>query len=247
MGKGTASPIDIRAYLFMTPAPLKSCQLLFDIRFNLFSDTNRFLKIALAAFVLGYAVQIGAPLRIDTDSMYYLSVAASFADGHGLNFYGDPSGLPVGYSIISGFLDRAGLATPVGLTAVNLIFLLITIAALHSILSSEHQGNTSTIILLFLGSFVVVKHFPLPRPEMAALAASFCALWWFGRAPKMRGRQYAIFLVVGLALTITAITMRSVSVALLPAFVIKRKIRFTAVNPTGVASPARSRNPEIIE
>jgi hypothetical protein len=179
------------------------------------------LKLILVLLICGYATQLGSPLRVDHDSTHMLTVAASFADGHGLKFYGQSSVFPVGYSLIAGVVDKAGFGTPAGFIFANLIFLLLAAASLYIVISDVFEGHESVVfvvLILFLSSFVVIKYFPMPRTEIAALGATFLTLAGLGFAQRENGIRKWILFSGSLAILAFAISIRSVSVTLIPAF-----------------------------
>jgi hypothetical protein len=190
-------------------------------RYSLPADTTRRVLLGLVAVLLvGFFIQIFGPLRIDTDAGYYLSIAASFADGHGLNLYGNPSPLPVGYPIIVGLIDRAGLAGAPAFVVVNLLFLVAALALLYSILRAERDGSATTalsLIVLLLSTFVIIKYFPRPRSEEASLFASWAALWCLANGRRAHGQRKLWLLLAGALLMVPAISIRAAGVALIPA------------------------------
>ncbi len=185
------------------------------------SDTTRRVLLGLVAVLLvGFVIQIFGPLRIDTDAGFYLSIAASFADGHGLHLYGNPSPIPVGYPIIVGLIDRAGLAGAPAFVVVNLVFLVAALALLYPILRAERDGSATTalsLIVLLLSTFVIIKYFPRPRSEEASLCASWAALWCLANGRLAHGQRKLWLLLAGALLIVPAISIRAAGVALIPA------------------------------
>ncbi len=184
--------------------------------------TRRLLLGLLVVLLVGFVVQIVGPLRIDTDVGFYLSIAASFADGHGLRLYGHPSPLPVGNPVLVGLVDRVGLATPSILITLNLLFLLGALILLYGILRRE-RGVTATtalsLMVLFLSSFVIIKYFPRPRSEEASLFASWAALWCMSQGRQAHRQRKLWLLAAGAVLMVVAISVRAAGLALIPAFV----------------------------
>jgi hypothetical protein len=182
--------------------------------------TRRVLLGLVAVLLVGFVIQIFGPLRIDTDAGYYLSIAASFADGHGLNLYGHPSPIPVGYPIIVGLIDRAGLAGAPAFVVLNLVFLVAALALLYPILRAERDGSATTalaLIVLLLSSFVIIKYFPRPRSEVASLFPSWAALWCLANGRRANGQRKLWLLLAGALLIVPAISIRAAGVALIPA------------------------------
>ncbi len=182
--------------------------------------TRRVLLGLVAVLLVGFFIQIFGPLRVDTDVVYYLSIAASFADGHGLNLYGNPSPLPVGYPIIVGLMDRAGFAGAPAFVVVNLVCLVAALALLYSILRAERDGSATTalaLIVLFLSSFVIIKYLPRARSEVVSLFASWAALWCLAAGRRAHGQRRLGLLLAGAFLIVPAISIRAAGVALIPA------------------------------
>ena len=75
---------------------------------------NARLRIAIAAAVilfLVYPVQIGGPLRLNTDAVKYLMIADSAAHGQGFVYPGEPTPFPPGYPALLAVLIHFRFAT----------------------------------------------------------------------------------------------------------------------------------------
>jgi hypothetical protein len=81
----------------------------------------RWLVLAFVACFAGHLVQMFTPLRMTTDSVEYLSVAASAADGKGCLFDGKPTQHPCGYAFMISVLDRTGIARSWSLVGLNVL------------------------------------------------------------------------------------------------------------------------------
>src|SRR5581483_11041361 len=68
------------------------------------------LMMLLAALAFAYLLQIATPLRVDHDSIEYLTVAASIADGRGFMLNGAPAFVPYGYPLLVAGLEQLGIA-----------------------------------------------------------------------------------------------------------------------------------------
>lgn len=184
--------------------------------------TYRLTDLLIAVLILGYAIQIFSPLRVDTDATYYLSVAASHADGRGLFFYEHATKFPPGYSLIVSTLDRAGFASSGTMIGLNWLLLLVGLYAARNVIRSEFRFSefrTSATILFTVCSFVLVKYFPMARSEIVFFGLVMAVLALFTRLRRPTGSLNGLVFGSALILTAAAISVRTVGIVLLPTFV----------------------------
>jgi hypothetical protein len=198
----------------------------------------------LTVLGVGYAAQLPTPLRVNTDAVTYLTMAASAADGQGFTLPGDrrPQ-FPIGYPSLIVGLDRLGLATSWAFVGINLLFLGLGLAAAYGILRHTFglgREASAGVCALTLASWVTLKHALLPMGEtvfLGLLLASALLLTRAWTAPDSRKR--ALWWALAAAVALLAWTVRSAGVALLPALAV------AALPPTlrGRAALTRLRSP----
>lgn len=172
---------------------------------------------ASAVAVLGavYLLQAVTPLRLDNDAVVYLRMATSFADGIPM----DRTGLPPGYPALVAFLDSLGLGFPFVFVLVNMAFIAAGLAAAHYLFDASASGRPSWVVPLTMVSVVVVRYLPMPLPESMFFGMSLTAVALMTAGTRSIGARRGWLLCGALALTIAAIMVRLVGVALLPALI----------------------------
>src|SRR5258707_13844785 len=80
---------------------------------------------ALAVIALAYLAQLPTPLRLNTDAVCYLSMGASFNDGHGFTWHEHHSQFPIGYPAIVAMLEHLHLGCSAGLVEWNYLMLVV--------------------------------------------------------------------------------------------------------------------------
>ena len=103
---------------------------------------------------------------------------------------GQKTVFPPGYPVLLAFLMRLGIATPWVIVGLNLVLLSLELFATCSLLMGEFFEDEAVVLVicsLFLLSFVVVKHFPIPLTDVPFFCCSMCCLavmskaaTWFG-------------------------------------------------------------------
>jgi hypothetical protein len=174
---------------------------------------------AAAALVVLYAIQLPGPLRIDTDSAYYLNLAASFADGDGLRPPGAAT-FPPGLPVLLGALDAVGLGTPWAFDLMNFAFLALGLASVAVTLRlglGLSRRATTVLCLLAPLSVYFLKYSLLPLSEIpffgvASLAVALLVLAHRRADPRL--------LALGIAAAAGACTIRTAGIALVPAIVL---------------------------
>ena len=180
----------------------------------------KYFVMALAVLSIAYLLQIYSPLRLNTDAIAYLSMAASAADGDGFNFNARRLPFPIGYPALLAGLDRAGLGASRVFTGLNCLLLALGLAASYALLRRVFKlpRRVATLLCcLTLLCYVFVKHVPLPMAEIPFFGVSMAGLYtlsWAEQCPDSR-RWYAIG--VAALLTVAAISFRTIGIAMIPA------------------------------
>ena len=198
----------------------------------------RVIALASALVAALYLVQLAGPLRLDNDSVIYLRLPSSFADGHGL----DPPGIasfPPGLPVLLGGLERAGLGDAWAFTLLNVCFLALGLvcAGVTLRLGLGLSRNAAAIVCLLTAvSALAVKNTMLPLSEIPffGLANASVAALAAGRA-----RRGIRLVVIGVVLAVLACSMRTAGIALLPAVVLafpERRSRVAAGVATAIAA-----------
>jgi len=178
--------------------------------------------VALLLVSLAYLVQIASPLRLVGDGVDYLMQASSAVDGSGFRFHGQRSMRPPGYPALIFLLAKAGIGTSWAMVALNCLLLGIGCWASYFILRTSfgfESGTAEVICLLTLLSFVTVKHVTLPLSDIPYFGFSMpCLLLLLRAEAEARTRRYW-HLAVAVPLIAFCIELRTIGVALIPAFV----------------------------
>ena len=208
--------------------------------------------IALASTLVAtlYLVQLPGPLRLDTDSAWYLQIAASIADGNGAHPSGVP-GFPPGLPLLLGGLDSVGLGTPWAFSALNICFLLVGLASAYISLRvglGLDRDGAAVICLLTAVTALAVKYTMLPLSEIPFFGvanASVAALVVAYKRCQIR------LIVAGAVLAALACTIRTAGVALLPALILSfattRARIVAAFGATVAATAAVAINPRYLD
>lgn len=178
------------------------------------------LGLVLACLCAGYLVQAASPLRMNTDAIEFLEVAASVSDGEGFLTNGKPSHYPPGYPLILAALDRAEIARSSVMIGLNLASLGLGLACAGFILSRSLGIGREALLLLAsmtLLSWVIVKHATLPISDVPYFGVSLASLALATRAAELRGRRKVFWLAAAAIVAGLAVSLRTIGVALAPA------------------------------
>ena len=181
-------------------------------------------RILLLVLIASFAVQVWSPLRLCTDSLVLLSMAESAAQGSGFLDHGHTTVFPPGYPALVAVLLRSGLGHPWAIVALNAILCGIGLICFYAIATNGLALSRVVALNLcswFLLSWVVIKHFCLPLTDLAFLAVSMLCLYALNQAWQVRddASRFVSFVCAGWALTIGAILVRRIGVALIPALI----------------------------
>lgn len=175
-----------------------------------------FLLLLAICFVL----QIFSPLRLNTDAIVLLSMGESAAHDGGFLDSGQETVFPPGYPALLAILLRLGLAHPWVIVGLNLVFLAVGLFAAYSLLIRQFFADKVVVLMicsLFLLSYVVIKHFPIPLTDAPFFCCSMCCLTVMSQATSMESnRRFVILTGAAWLLTMAAITVRRVGIALVP-------------------------------
>jgi len=179
-----------------------------------------FLGLVVACLGVGYLVQAASPLRMNTDAIEFLEIAASVSDGDGFLTNGQPSHYPPGYPLVLAALDRAGIARSAVMIGLNLAALAMGLACACYILARSMEIGRDGLLWLAcmtLLSWVIVKHVTLPVSDVPYFGVSLASLAVATRAAESRGRRRVYWLGAAGLLAALAVSLRTIGVALAPA------------------------------
>ena len=178
--------------------------------------------LAFALVSVAYLVQIATPLRLISDGIDYLLQASSALDGGGFRVHGEQSMRPPGYPALIFVLAKVGLGRSWAIVALNCVLLGVGCWASFVLLRTSFGFQTESaqfICLLTLLSFVMVKHVTYPLSDICFFGASTACLLLFLQAEDeaQPGRLWR--LLVGAPLMVFCIELRTIGIALIPAFI----------------------------
>jgi ABC-type multidrug transport system fused ATPase/permease subunit len=176
-----------------------------------------FVLVAVA-----YLAQIATPLRLVGDGIDYLLQASSAVDGDGFRVHGERSMRPPGYPTLIVVLTKAGVGRTWAIVALNCLLLGIGCWASYFLLriSFGFQVEAAQLIcLLTLLSFVMVKHVTYPLSDICFFGASTTCLLMFLQAEGDTQSRRFWRLIFAALLMAFCIELRTIGVALIPAFV----------------------------
>jgi hypothetical protein len=176
--------------------------------------------IVIGLLVVGYGIQVGSPLRLNTESVVLLSMARSLVQGNGLTFHGNPTRFPPGYPLIIAGLDAIGAATSSTFVATNLLFLFGGLAAAFYVVRYPLALQLTPAMLViagFLLSWVVIKHVSQPLTDIPYFGVSMGGLFCAEQTRRRPGRNLWLYLALTICLFCWAISIRTVGIALVPA------------------------------
>lgn len=169
----------------------------------------------LAGLAVVYLLQTATQLRLDTDAVRYLTAAASLADGNGL----PRIGVPLGYAVLIGGLDRIGLGSVAFIVALNCIFLAVGMLAIANLLRDASSSDKRWVVIFSLLSLPIVRSVAMPLPEAAFFGTSLASVLIMTLATKSLGRRRVLLLIAAALLAAVAVALRTVGIALAPALV----------------------------
>lgn len=167
--------------------------------------------------VLGalYLLQTLSPMRLDNDSVVYLRMAASLVDGVPM----EKTGLPPGYPALVAVLEMLGMGRYFVFVMVNIAFIAMGLAAAQYLFGKREFGRRSWVVPLTMLAVALIRYMPMPLPESMFFGVSMVAVAVMTAATRSMGGRRAKLLALALMLTIVAITVRLVGLALVPAMI----------------------------
>lgn len=176
---------------------------------------SRYGVLPAVVSVLGalYLLQAVSPMRVDNDSVVYLHMATSLADGIPL----DRTGLPPGYPALIAVLDSLGLGLSFVFVLANCAFIAMGLAAAQYLFNRPESGRKTWVVPLTMLAVVLIRYLPMPLPEPMFFGVSLVAVAAMSAATVRTGHRRVLLLCAALVLTIVAITVRLVGLALVPA------------------------------
>lgn len=202
--------------------------------------------LALVLVVLGcYALHLKSPLRLNTDAVIILTAAMHHNSGFGFNHDGEQPVYPRSALHAFAALDRWGLGTASGYTAINLVSIAMGILAWGYVVRRAWgfgQGlagwtTSLAVIAWVLLSFTLIKHVAIPLTDLPFFAISglaMVAITAVGTVSNLRLRVG--LMVLAAVLTVLAVATRTIGICLLPAFVLAF---YRLLPPDGVDSRLR--------
>ncbi len=183
----------------------------------------RFSQGLLLLLAICFVLQIFSPLRLNTDATVLLSMGESAAQGGGFSDGGQKTVFPPGYPTLLAILLREGLAHSWVIIGLNVVFLSVGLFAAYSLLIREFFEDQAVVLMIcsfFLLSYVVVKHFTIPLTDVPFFCISMSCIAVTSQTTNMDSNwRFAILTGTAWLLAVTAITVRSIGVALLPPLV----------------------------
>ncbi len=178
-------------------------------------------SLALAIVSVVYLVQIATPLRLVNDGVDYLLQASSAIDGHGFLVHGVRSMRPPGYPALIFLLAKAGLGTSWAIVALNCFLLGIGCGASYLVLRDSFGFSCEVaqgISVLTLLSFLMIRNVTYPLSDICFFGASVPAVLILMKAENESGSRRFWRLLLVLPLIFLCIELRTIGIALIPAF-----------------------------
>lgn len=188
---------------------------------NSMSNYSRLTLILIALVAIAYLAQIATPLRLIGDGIDYLLQSSSAIDGHGFLVHGVRSMRPPGYPALIVLAGKVGVANSYAIVALNCLFLGLGCWASYFLLRDGFAFTrefAEVIVLLTLLSFVMIRNVTYPLSDICFFGLATSCLLLLLRAELNPSHRFSL-LAFALVLMIISIEVRTIGVALLPAFV----------------------------
>lgn len=180
------------------------------------------IKLVILSLSSIYLMQLISPLRLQNDSIVFLSLSESFINGHGFLYNGLPTHFPPGYPALLSLLDFIGLRYTWIFIATNLVFLFIGNTLLYYISCEKYGINKAyyyLIIVFTLLSWVFIKHVTLPLSDLTFYGLSMVAIGALSYAESAENKYWPLFFLIGILFTFLAVTVRTVGMAIFAALI----------------------------
>jgi len=182
-----------------------------------------FLFVVATLIFFAHSLQILSPLRMTTDSVEYLLMAASAADGKGFVFHGQPTQHPPGYPAMIALLDRIRIARPWSLVGLNCAFLLVGLIATYFIAQAFGLSAECALVIVALTqlSFLIVRNTPLILSDIPFFGVSLASLALMIRVESRHAEKWKTIggLILAALLVAASSMIRSIGVTLIPALI----------------------------
>jgi len=173
----------------------------------------------LAIFCL-YAVQLLSPLRVNTDAITLLDLSSRLSDGKPYLLNGARPVFPIGIPLLFSFMERMGVATPLGFGGLNLFCLCIAAWSTWIICSSLKLSRLVAMAVLgtAFGNFVFFKHSVIPLTDIPYMAESLLCVALLELSEQNCRISARLLMIFGvLVCMVCAISTRRIGIALIPA------------------------------
>jgi hypothetical protein len=178
-------------------------------------DRFGWFEWSLTALTAVYLLQMLSPIRLDTDSVRYLMIAIGMADGTPVADIGAPSGYPA----LIALLIRIGLGKAPVIVLVNCLSMAAGLIAVWFLSTGFPEKVRRWTIILTLLSFPVLRTVVMPNTEPVYFGLSYVALATMRLAVVERGARRYAFIAGATVLTLCAVAVRIVGIALAPALI----------------------------
>ncbi|MEP6506576.1 MAG: hypothetical protein ABJC63_00010 [Gemmatimonadales bacterium] len=206
---------------------------------------DKWFPWAVGVLAAAYLIQIVTPLRLDHDSVLYFRIAMSFAD----HTPRPDIGLPNGFPLLIVFLERLGFAVKTALVLLGVLSIFAGLLGAWAAMDKVDVRVRRIAIVMTLLCFSVIRAAVVPEPDAIYFGLSLLAVGAMQRATDPAARQRYVLLVIAVALTTLAGTLRSAGVAMIPALLcsvwmtvtleagrdLRRRIQFAMALMLGVA------------
>jgi hypothetical protein len=184
------------------------------LRARLAARPDALVLALIAAFVLvaiPYLLSLASPLRLEPDSVTYLS------RGAGLPLPAHHQSYPPGYPALLSVLDHIGLGTTWGFVGLNLVLLVAGLVAAYVICRRALNLSPLLSALVLLGTLLsrtITLFSSTPVAEVPYFGVALLCLLVLTVADRRRGRGRWRWLALGIALAAAAVSIRVAGLAL---------------------------------
>lgn len=187
---------------------------------------RRGLPAFLVLIAALYCFPFVRPLHLESDSVCYLHAAELMAEGQGAGCPGCDRThcsiqYPPGYPWVVSLLIRAGVATPATLVLLNVVGLLVALAAATGVWRRAY-GLDSTVrlgLMALVGLCLPVYRYVVnPLSDFLFLGLALPSLFLMTMAASTSGWRRCSSLVLAAALAFGAFEVRTIGIALVPSF-----------------------------
>jgi len=199
------------------------------------SNSLYLYSIFLCFIILLYVLNLNSPLRLNTDAISYFSLEETIENGTPGIIKGVKSHFSLGYPYYLWMLNKINLLASPFIILSNIIFIFITLFFISKLLYSEKaiavNNDLIQLITITLLSWIIIKHFTLPLPDILYLGISFCSLYFMHLYMK---RHLVKLIIIAFILCLIAIMLRVIGISLIAimVFVLYKVQRQKAKHPT---------------